>query len=453
MLVWLSVWSKVQIVCIWSSWCHCHPKIPYLLPHLNPDWFTFLAPASQVIVEKRPLNGCRSFINLKLEHTHTHPFNGLLSGITQVSRYQIWILLKQEVVSGSGISWATCKSAPHSRQITTPAPHHSVFYEPDALPAAQPTASKHWRQMHWSTFRGRQKVQKNFSSRRQLLQCVSWPDEIEMLLVAHLCLQHMSQSVLDVDDVLAVEQRQVDNYQYAVHVTTTSTVDSRRIQQYSVWARSIYTDLIDTQRHSSMRLNSGCLQPTQLSWLPMLSSVAPPSLRRKAATDNMLQIIKASPNWHVYADVFEPVPPLLASRRPIWSDMTSVNTVTQWREDWSSASVVNHTIVTDPTIWQTARFRSPLSKPTWSPMNRFRTGQGPCRANLHKWGLARSSSCDCGQRQTMKHIVDKCLLTKFDGGLNLLHEADDDASYGWNLQRLRHSRNNNNRPAWHVAPL
>jgi len=30
-------------------------------------------------------------------------------------------------VSGSGISWAICKSAPHPRQITTPAPHHSVF--------------------------------------------------------------------------------------------------------------------------------------------------------------------------------------------------------------------------------------------------------------------------------------------------------------------------------------
>jgi len=27
----------------------------------------------------------------------------------------------------SGISWAVCKSAPRSRQITTPAPHHSVF--------------------------------------------------------------------------------------------------------------------------------------------------------------------------------------------------------------------------------------------------------------------------------------------------------------------------------------
>ena len=30
------------------------------------------------------------------------------------------------------------------RQITTPAPHYSVFYRPDALPAVQPE-SKHWR--------------------------------------------------------------------------------------------------------------------------------------------------------------------------------------------------------------------------------------------------------------------------------------------------------------------
>ena len=80
-------------------------------------------------------------------HTYIHPFNGPLPGTTRVSRYQkgktIWILLKQEAVSGSGISWAVCKSAPRFRPTTTPAPHHSVFYRPDALPAAQPTASKH----------------------------------------------------------------------------------------------------------------------------------------------------------------------------------------------------------------------------------------------------------------------------------------------------------------------
>ena len=48
-------------------------------------------------------------------------------------------------MSGSVISWAICKFAPRSRQITTPAPHHSVFYRPDALSATQPTVSKHWR--------------------------------------------------------------------------------------------------------------------------------------------------------------------------------------------------------------------------------------------------------------------------------------------------------------------
>ena len=51
-------------------------------------------------------------------------------------------------MSGSGISWAICKSAPCSRQTTTPASHHSVFYRPDALPAGQTTASKHYKRIY-----------------------------------------------------------------------------------------------------------------------------------------------------------------------------------------------------------------------------------------------------------------------------------------------------------------
>jgi len=79
--------------------------------------------------------------------THTHPFNGSFPEIPRWASTRkvkpIWILLKQETVSGSGISRAVCKSAPRSRQITMPAPHCSVFYRPDALPVTQPTASKH----------------------------------------------------------------------------------------------------------------------------------------------------------------------------------------------------------------------------------------------------------------------------------------------------------------------
>jgi len=80
----------------------------------------------------------------KHTHTHKHPFNGPFSGTTRVSQYQKGntnLDFTEETVNGSGISWA--KSAPYSRQTTTPAPHHSSFYRPDALPAAQPTAPKH----------------------------------------------------------------------------------------------------------------------------------------------------------------------------------------------------------------------------------------------------------------------------------------------------------------------
>jgi len=66
--------------------------------------------------------------------THTHLFNGPLSGTTRVSRYQ------KETVSGSGISWAICKSAPRSRQITMPALHRSVCLQA-GCPFCRPTNS------------------------------------------------------------------------------------------------------------------------------------------------------------------------------------------------------------------------------------------------------------------------------------------------------------------------
>jgi len=75
-----------------------------------------------------------------LENTHV---NGHFSGTTQVSQYQKGItnriLLKQETVSGSGISWDICKSAHRSRQITTPAPPLSFLQA--RCPSCRPTNS------------------------------------------------------------------------------------------------------------------------------------------------------------------------------------------------------------------------------------------------------------------------------------------------------------------------
>ena len=46
---------------------------------------------------------------------------------------------------------------------------------------------------------------------------------------------------------------------------------------------------------------------------------------------------------------------------------------------------------------------------------------------LHQWGLSTSKSCSCGQKQTMSHIVDSCPLSRFEGGLQQLHTADNRA--------------------------
>ena len=72
-LVWLSVCSEVQIVCIWSSGCHCIPKHHNLLPHLNLDWF-YLSGTSLPRLSWK--NSSSSSSGSKLEHHHaTHKHN------------------------------------------------------------------------------------------------------------------------------------------------------------------------------------------------------------------------------------------------------------------------------------------------------------------------------------------------------------------------------------------
>jgi len=54
--------------------------------------------------------------------------------------------MRPELMTGMAETSAgpLCKqSAPRSTQLTTPAPHHLIFYRPDALPNSQPAVLKH----------------------------------------------------------------------------------------------------------------------------------------------------------------------------------------------------------------------------------------------------------------------------------------------------------------------
>jgi len=50
-------------------------------------------------------------------------------------------------------------------------------------------------------------------------------------------------------------------------------------------------------------------------------------------------------------------------------------------------------------------------------------GQGRCNYLLHKWGMAHSPLCECGEMQTIKHIAETCPITTFEEGLTKLHEG------------------------------
>ena len=80
-------------------------------------------------------------------HTHTHTFNGPLSRTTQVSQYQKGKTnLDFTAARDSEWQWhqlghmQVCTSLQTDNHASTPP---LSFYRPDALPAAQPTASKH----------------------------------------------------------------------------------------------------------------------------------------------------------------------------------------------------------------------------------------------------------------------------------------------------------------------
>jgi len=90
-------------------------------------------------------------ISSRTTHTHTHPFNGSCSGTTRVSRYQKGKTnLDFTIARDSEWQWhqlgqmQVCLSLQTDNHAITP--QLKFFYRPDALPAAQPTASKHCRQ-------------------------------------------------------------------------------------------------------------------------------------------------------------------------------------------------------------------------------------------------------------------------------------------------------------------
>jgi len=141
-----------------------------------------------------------------------------------------------------------------------------------------------------------------------------------------------------------------------------------------VWSRSSHVSLVDSQLNHAMRLISGYVQPTQTPVAPILL------LRLYVVGQPQTNCSVTSRPIQTGLSMRMCLTPTkrLVARRPIWADTTPVDQRAQWEEDWLSAAVVNSHLVCDPTNQQPG---FDLPRHSWTLLNRFRTGQGPCRAN------------------------------------------------------------------------
>ena len=179
---------------------------------------------------------------------------------------------------------------------------------------------------------------------------------------------------------------------------------------------------VDVAINSSLPTISGCLKPTPVFQLPVLSGIAPAGLRRKAATLALAR--KAvKHDWHILHETTKnDVPPCsIKSRNPYNKEAQEMLSVTPedhskdawiaatWKQEWEASGPTRvHRHVPDPGEGVKA---DELSRKHWTTLNRLRTGVGRYKASMKKWGLADSAACEYGEpEQTADHIINSCPL-------------------------------------------
>lgn len=195
----------------------------------------------------------------------------------------------------------------------------------------------------------------------------------------------------------------------------------------SVWLNSPYVKYVDTVLNQTMRIVSGAVRSTPLFWLPVLSYITPPRLRRQNNLVREFNKIIMNPALPIHEDMALRFGRLKSRSPPVQTARTlnsrTYNGSIDWQVEWNNAA---------PNEWKTLfsdhhpppGFSLPRRK--WVVLNRIRTNHGRCGSLLHKWGMRSSPECDCGEeKQTIRHIVTECPRRSYLGPLeDFVHATD-----------------------------
>ena len=207
---------------------------------------------------------------------------------------------------------------------------------------------------------------------------------------------------------LGIQYTDIENVDPCTRVCTSGTVCPGVVQK---------------QPHSSRGCRPQCfpshhnrvLRPAQVDQHPVLAEIAPPYLRREAAT--LVSGRRACQHDHLLHDVIENSThrKRFKSRRPLTHHAHQL-------ESWASTTTRLHKYMPTPS---NSGQGVGLSRRAWTRLNRLRTGVGRFGANMLRWGLSTSDCCDCGAEQTAEHITSgRCPIYRPPEGIHGLTELD-----------------------------
>ena len=174
----------------------------------------------------------------------------------------------------------------------------------------------------------------------------------------------------------------------------------------------------------------GCLRPTPTNNLFVLSGITPTELRQKRATLSLACC--AQEPGHLLQDRLTSHPygghPQLKSRHPfvpaaleLLRDASELGTSAarwadhRWIIRWQEVTFRLHLFFHDVDAHPPG---TGLPRPASVRLNRLRTGVGLFRSSMHKWGMASTTSCECGaEEQTADHIVTSCPIYHHPNGI------------------------------------
>ena len=157
------------------------------------------------------------------------------------------------------------------------------------------------------------------------------------------------------------------------------------------WCRSTHTRKLDVALNDTMRIITGCMRPTETTFLPVLTGIKPSDIRREARVAKLTATAKNNPDHFLHHKVTaadEACPQRLVSRRPFSRHAPRLS------NDYDPATVWSDRVDSDPPLIQAA---CPQPRPVlppgadlpskqWVKLNRLRCGTARVGDTLKLWG-------------------------------------------------------------------